>query len=589
MATLTKECLEKLREKVDLVDLVQSYIELKRAGAYYKACCPFHEERTPSFVIQPGSHSYHCFGCSVHGDAIAFLMGYQHMTFVESVEFLAQRYGVELEYDRAPKQDSNKKRHLDLLQSAAQFYHQYLLNSEEGKVAMEYLQQRGIDQSFIKAFQIGLSPKEGKQFIDAMKREKFTQKELQETMLLNQYGSSFFFERIMFPICDARGRVVAFSARVYKEKSSGGKYINSKESYLFKKSHLLFGLNYSRMRISKGKKVLIVEGQIDALRLIHLGLNATVAPLGTALTEAHVEKLSQLGVEEAHLAFDSDEAGLNAAVKSGHLLQKKKITTYVVPIPLNSDPDSYLREKGTHAFAKLLSKKVDYLSFLLSLSAQRVDLNDPAKKARVVERVVEKIKEWEDPIMVHESLKKVATILQLPESALGLHQISTPHIFTSTSAHLKTKQEQKYPYIETDLLTWLLQPGLPLKKFLELVQINITSDHFIDPICKNIYDIMISRFKKEESVDTLSVLIESPDEKTQNLITELLEKKIKKEEAESLFIEALQRLLDRHWMNQREAIKVKVQSGVLSDEEALIYAKEFDEIQKKRPKVRVAK
>lgn len=587
MAILNKESLERLKQKVDILDFLSSYLEIKRAGAYHKANCPFHDEKTPSFIIQPATSTYHCFGCGAHGDAIAFLMQKQHLTFIEACEHLANRYQVLLEYDQTENSSIDKKRYLELLGQASNFYQQHLLTSQEGKEALEYLSNRQIDEKFIKDFKIGLSPREGKSFVSYMLSQKYTLEELGEVGLLNQYNSAFFFDRIMFPICNPSGSVIAFSARVYKEKSTGGKYINSKESFLFKKSHVLYGLNYSRMRIAKNKRVLIVEGQIDALRLIHLGLNASVAPLGTALTEAHVDKLKQLGVEEAYLAFDSDSAGENAAVKSGQLLQKKNITTYIVPMPPNSDPDSFLREKGAKAFGELIAKKISYLSFLMHTFSTRVDLNDPANKARIVEKVAQRIKEWEDPVMVFESLKKLASIMQLPESTLGLSEISTPHIYTQNRVSLRSNEKEKYSYLETDFLTWLLQPGLPTENFFKIAEKNIDLSFFVDPKCKNIYEILLKSYKEKNLSDILSILINSPDDETQTLITDLMQKKVKKEDSKELFLQALQTLLDRKWMNLTEEIKVKIQSGLLSDEEALNFAKEFDKLKKERPKIQV--
>ncbi|MCH9632529.1 MAG: DNA primase [Chlamydiae bacterium] len=561
-------------------------MEIKRSGAYHKANCPFHEEKTPSFVVQPGSSFYHCFGCQAHGDAIAFLMEHQHLSFTEAVEFLAQRYGVVLDYDQTAPQTQNKKKLLDALAIANRFFNKQLLESQEGKEAREYLEKRGIDQSFIKKFEVGLAPIDGKKLAKILLDEKYLASELQEIGLFNQYNSTFFYDRITFPIRSSQGAVIGFSARVFKEGATGGKYINSKESFLFKKSNVLFGLNYSRMRLAKGKKALLVEGQIDALRLIEHGLNATIAPLGTALTENHVDKLLQLGVEQAYLAFDSDDAGINAAIKSGHLLQKKKITTCIVPLPAGSDPDSYLQKNGAKGFAELLKQKISYLAFLMRVFSKRVDLSDPAQKARVVEKITKNIREWEDPVMVHESLKKMASIMQIPESALGLSEITPPHIYAASTASLKNSSAPTQQYLETEVLIWLLQRDLPTEEFFKIAQDNISKDLFEDSKCQSIYQILCDGFAQKSAPDSLSLLIECPDEETQSLVASLMEKKINKEHAKKLFVSALQRFLDHQWMKKRESIKLKIQSGVLSDDQALELAKEFDEIQKQRPQVK---
>lgn len=586
MAILTQACLENLKQKVDLVDLLSSYVELKKTGAYHRGLCPFHNENSPSFIVQAGSSHYHCFGCQAHGDAIAFLMQHQQLSFTEAVECLAERYQVSLEYDSSKELGYDKSRLLDVLATANRYFHKYLLESEEGNEALDYLQKRALDLNFLKTFEIGLAPKNGSLFLKEMHDQKISSKELKEVGLLHEGGSSFFFDRIMFPIRDARGSVIAFSARLYKEGTRGGKYINSKETYLFKKSHVLFGLNYSRMRLAKGKKALLVEGQIDALKLIASGLNATVAPLGTALTESHVDKLTQLGIESAYLAFDSDQAGLNAAIKTGNLLQKKGISTFVILMPENEDPDSILRERGVEGFRELLKTKKDYLSFLLEISSKRTDLNDPANKSRIVEKIAEEIKKWEHPVLVHESLKRLAQLTSIPESTLGIEGFHVPHIYSQQKRSKASNAFTPDQYLEADLLVWLLQSDLESKKSLKIAEQNLSLEDFQDPCCHKIYRTLIEAISKEGPIDTISLLIHLPDEKTQKLLTSLLERRINTEKFEALFVEAIQRLLDRSWMKKRESIKVKIQSGTLSDQDAIELAKQFDLIQKERPKVK---
>lgn len=581
MAILTQECLEKLKNKIDIVDLISSFLEVKRVGAYQKALCPFHDEKSPSFIVQPASNQYHCFGCQAHGDAIAFLMNHQRLNFLEAIEFLADRYQVLLEYENDNKPQVDKRRLNNCLETASNYFHNYLLTSKDGKQALEYLRNRNINEAFIKAFEIGLAPQNGNLFLSHMKDQKFTEKELLETQLITESKRSFFFDRIMFPIKDPRGQSIAFSARLYKETTGGGKYINSKESLLFKKSQVFYGLNYSRMRIAKEKKVLIVEGQIDALRLIESGLNATVAPLGTALTEQHIDKLNQLGVEKAYLCLDSDDAGVKAAIKSGNLLQKKGIEVLMITLPKDSDPDSIITSKGIDAFKKHLSQKRDYLTYLISYYSYKQDLNEPAQKARVVQSIAKQIKEWENPIMVFESLKKLAHLSQLPEETLGIYEVEIPHIYSSSQ---KTKNEfNPNQFLEADFLTWILKEDDIDKKWLKTSLNHLDEDAFIDPYTKLVF--LTLKEHQNDTIDHLTLFMNINDSKAQKLITHLLEKKLPLDRKEELFIQALQKILDRNWMQKSEEIKVKIQSGMLSDDEAIDLAKQFDQIKKNRPKV----
>jgi len=287
----TKESLELLRQRIDLVEVLTPHLQLHRAGAAFKALCPFHEEKTPSFIVQRGDSHYHCFGCGAHGDAIAFLMNNVKMSFTEAVEHLAERFGVPLEKMDASEEVKGPSKSVlkEALDRAARLYHFLLLHSEEGQKALEYLYQRGIDLDFIRTFQIGYasnSPDLLKRFLYA---QNVSEEVLLETGLIAASSKrDFFCDRITFPIRDPMGAVIGFSARKFKEETYGGKYINTSETPLFKKSQVLFALSYCRQKIAKERKAIIVEGQIDALRLIHSGFNYTVAGQGTAFGEGHV-------------------------------------------------------------------------------------------------------------------------------------------------------------------------------------------------------------------------------------------------------------------------------------------------------------
>ena len=381
----TKESLELLRQRIDLVEVLTPHLQLHRAGAAFKALCPFHEEKTPSFIVQRGDSHYHCFGCGAHGDAIAFLMNNVKMSFTEAVEHLAERFGVPLEKMDASEEVKGPSKSVlkEALDRAARLYHFLLLHSEEGQKALEYLYQRGIDLDFIRTFQIGYasnSPDLLKRFLYA---QNVSEEVLLETGLIAASSKrDFFCDRITFPIRDPMGAVIGFSARKFKEETYGGKYINTSETPLFKKSQVLFALSYCRQKIAKERKAIIVEGQIDALRLIHSGFNYTVAGQGTAFGEGHVRELCHLGVNHVYLALDGDTAGQEAAVKIGHLFQRKGVEVTVISLPPGADPDSLLKERGPTYFQDLLGQGKDYLTFLFAHLAKTLDPTSLRKKMR---------------------------------------------------------------------------------------------------------------------------------------------------------------------------------------------------------------
>lgn len=590
MPIYTNESLDHLRDRIDLVETLSSFIQLQRAGASYKALCPFHEERTPSFTIQRGQSHYHCFGCGAHGDAIAFLMSHLHMSFQDAVEWLADRFKVTLERQDQPSQEAKgPKKALvkEVLEHACQFYQFLLLYSQEGHEALQYLYHRDIDLNFIRSFRIGYAPNK----LDALMRflmgQGYEEAVLEAAGLMSEKKRDFFSHRITFPICDAFGSVIGFSARKFHEDTFGGKYINSPETVVFKKSHVLFGLHYSRQRISKDRKVLIVEGQIDALRLIHEGFNYTVAGQGTAFGEEHVKELMQLGVTKVFLALDGDEAGQKATVKIGHLFQKKAIEVSVIKLPTSKDPDAFIREQGAATFSELLDQSMDFLPFLIEHYGQSLNLSSPSQKNELIKKVATHIKNWEEPVMVHESLKKLAQLTSVPESMLGISAKSTPEIVISKMGRLGQQTIDPHRALETDLLRLLILCGHQEPKVISLAKSNIASIHFKDPYCLKLYTLYLQMAEEGQLNDLIALGSRLETEEEQGLFSELMQKKINVKKALETMTETIQRILNRQWMDARESIRVKIQSGTCSDVEVLELAKSFDEMKKQSPKVQV--
>ncbi len=588
MPIFNKESLETLKQRVDLVEVLSSHMELKRTGASYKGLCPFHDEKSPSFVVQKGDSHYHCFGCGAHGDAIQFLMTHQKMSFSEAVESLAQRFHVHLEVeDREEKRGLNKGLINSALETACQFYHYCLLHTAEGHEALAYLYSRGIDLNFIRYFQLGLAPKISGPFRAVMQAKGIKDEALLEAGLLasNKEGQmrEFFNDRILFPIHHHSGGVIGFSGRKYKEETFGGKYVNTPETTLFKKSRVLFGLNYSRRRIAKERKAIIVEGQIDALRLIQVGLNLAVAGQGTAFGDGHVKELVNLGVNQVYLALDSDKAGQEATSKIGHLFQKEGIEVRVVQMPLGSDPDSFLREQGPDAFLKLLATSVDYINFLVKHLSQDLNLDSPAAKNELVQNATKLIREWDHPLMVHETLRKLAHLLKVPEEIVGVGKDHLPNIYIKKTASVGIQTIDPDRILETDLLRWLLLHGQEQTRLVDIVRANLTKEDFKVSICQKIFEVYNGNYENHRSCDLLSLAIDLDDAEGQLVLSDLLQKKVNKEKAESLLVETVQKILDRNWMYKREEIKIKVQSGYCSDDEVLELIKQFDDLKRNPP------
>ncbi len=584
MPSFTRTSLELLRSRIDLIEVLSPYLKLQRSGAAYKALCPFHDEKTPSLIIQKGDSHYHCFGCGAHGDAIQFLMTHLRMSFVEAVESLADRFHVQLEEAQNDGQPKGPSKTLlkDALERACRFYQFMLLHSSEGHAALDYLYSRGIDLDFINQFRLGLAPKAPQLFLKTMWEQKISNALMEETGLMSK-GREFFSDRITIPICDAVGAVIGFSARKYKTDTFGGKYINTPETLLFKKSRVLFGLSFSRKQIAKMRKALIVEGQIDALRLIYSGFNWTVAGQGTAFGEDQAKELIHLGVRQIYLALDGDSAGQEAAVKIGNLFQKEGIETLVVLLPEKCDPDVMLQEKGPEEWQKRLDSSIDYLTFLVNHFSKSLNMQSPAGKNELVQTIAKRIKDWDHPLMVHESLRKLARLTQTPESIVGMPEQNSPQIFIKRSASVTFTEIDPDRILEADLLRWLFLMGESTPSLIVLAETNLKPEHFRVAAAKCLFEKYLAASKENKPRDLLSLAIDLEVAEQQLFMAEILQKRVNRERAVICFIETVQKILERHWMHQREEIKLKIYSGKCSEEEVLDLARQFDRIKKERP------
>lgn len=586
MGLFSNESLELLRSRIDLVEVLNPHIKLQKAGAAYKALCPFHDEKTPSFTIQRGDSHYHCFGCGAHGDAIQFLMTYLRMNFVEAVESLAERFSVPLEEVEGEEKPKGPPKSLlkEVLQTASEFYQFCLLHTLEGHAALDYLYSRGIDLDFIRTFDLGFAPKASGMLSSYLSAKKFSKNLLEETGLQVR-GRDFFSDRITIPIRDAVGSVVGFSSRKFKPDTFGGKYINSPETTLFKKSKMLFGLSLSRKTIAKEKKAIIVEGQLDAFRLIHSGFDWTVAGQGTAFGELQANELIQLGVRKVYLALDGDKAGKEATIKIGDLFQKQGVEVLIVTLPEGEDPDTLLQEKGPEEWVNLVEKSIDYITFYVSELSKTLNMDSPAGKNELVQTISSRIREWEHPLMVRESLKKLARLAKVPESMLVQGEDLSPQVYIRRQASVSFSEVDPDRVLEADLLRWLLLMGETHPELLTLAEKNLEEDHFKVKPARLLYEKYKHAMKENLPRDLLSLAIDTEDTEAKLFLSEIMQKKVNPEKVLPHFKETLKRVLERHWMQKREEIKLKIFSGRCSESEVLDLAKQFDLLKKQRPEI----
>ena len=427
MATgITESVIEEIKARIDLADLVASYgIQVKHAGATAKACCPFHHEKTPSFNINSAKGFYHCFGCGESGDAIKFVQKQEGLTFVEAVKKLAEQCGVKVEETEDPNA-GQRKRLYALMAELAAFYRRCLLQAKEGELARNYLKDRALDGAVAEDWGIGYAPNGVSNIMRWAEKYKYTPEELEAAGVIKapsrpgDNGYHRFAGRLMFPVRDKQGRVVAFSGRQLVAQKNSGKYVNSPETLIFKKSNVLFGFDRASRAIGKDShcEVIVCEGQIDCIRLHSSGFANAVAGQGTAFTDEHVRMLKRVA-SQAVLVYDDDAAGHKATIRSAGMLLADEIPVRVVSLPDGDDPDSFLRTKGAEQFRALLEKGESIISF--QCRVERAKERDPASidaVARVSKAVLSTIAACPSAVLRASMVGEASKLLGLPSAAL---------------------------------------------------------------------------------------------------------------------------------------------------------------------------
>jgi DNA primase len=374
---------DKVRDAVDLVDLISTRTELRRSGpGEYKGLCPFHDERTPSFHVTPDKGMYYCFGCGAGGDAFRFVQETEGLDFVGALESLAQRYGIELtvadEDPAAAERRRARERLMELLERAASFYERFLWESAEAEPARAYLRDRGFTEETLRTFRVGYAPSAWDKLFMASQRQGFGARELFDAGLgLRSKGEGRLYDRfrrrITFPLCDARGRVLGFGARALG-KDQQPKYLNSPDGDIFHKGDIVYGTHLARAAATKADEVIATEGYMDVLALHQAGIENAVCIMGTSLTEKQVGELAKLG-KTVLLALDADSAGQEAMMKASRVAAKSKLNLRVVPMPDGLDPADVVQQKGADAAREMVGRSVPFVRFQIERELARADLS----------------------------------------------------------------------------------------------------------------------------------------------------------------------------------------------------------------------
>lgn len=426
MKRLPDELVDQVRQATDIVELISERVELKKQGNRYSGLCPFHSEKSPSFSVSPDKGMYYCFGCGAGGNAITFVMETEGMSFPEAVVKLADRTDIKLpEFERSDQTESTpdqekKYRMREAHRIVADLYHEVMLQTAAGDAGREYLEQRGIQEPAMREFKLGYAPDQDRFTVDSLARRNFDLDEMVEAGLISigrdgDYRDRFN-GRVVFPISDRDGTIVGFSGRSIDGRDP--KYVNTAETPLFNKSELLFGFAQARGAMRKNKQVLLVEGNLDVVRVAQAGIPYTVASLGTALTPVHAQNLGRI-VDEVIVCYDGDKAGRAATLKALRLLEDVAVDCSVIRLPDGEDPDSFIGTQSEETFLRLIDQeRISSLEFKSFYFRQGKNLRLEGERVRYIETMLEEIGRTANPLLRDIYLGKLAEEFHLSKESL---------------------------------------------------------------------------------------------------------------------------------------------------------------------------
>ena len=544
MARYSEEILNEVRQANDIVDVISQYVHLKRSGRNYFGLCPFHNEKSPSFSVSPDKQIFHCFGCGVGGNVITFVSQIEGLNFVETVQMLAERANIQL-----PTLQNNGDTQREILKDkvykvnefTAEYYHQNLYKPQ-AKTAQEYVKKRQLTNETLKSFRIGFSGKFDELYQE-LKKQGFQEQEILESGLVNKNERGQYIDRyrnrLMFPICDARGRVIAFGGRVLDD--SKPKYINSPENVVYSKGRHLFGLNVAK----KGdtKKLLIVEGYMDVISLHQRGITNVVAPLGTALTEQQGWLLRK-NSEQIILSFDSDDAGIKAKLRAIDILQKMGCDLRVIQLEGAKDPDEYIVKYGNMRFQNAVDKAFSVVEFKVKILKKELNLENTNDKIKFLNEIAKLISKVDNTMEREVYIEKIAKEYDISKEAiyaevnkLTYKNDKSEKILEKAKpviTHKKVETKEVSESIrrrENTIISILLTGDLSI---FEIIKQNIKPKDFQDEINQEIAKKLYEEFEKGNS--NINSIIDTLDQEHQNQITMIM--------AEDYEIEDLEKAID---------------------------------------------
>ncbi len=582
--------LEQIRQNNDVVEVIGSYFPLKRAGANFRALCPFHKEKTPSFNVNPQKQIWHCFGCGEGGNVFTFVMKYENIDFITAVRRLAERAGIKLEYeerDGEPGRDQ-KDQLLKLHEVAANFFHHNLMKEPSANIAREYLKKRQITAETAKKWRLGYSPDAWDGLIQHAAAKKFPAEVLAAAGLAleRERGDGYydrFRGRLMFPIGDEQGRTVGFSGRILTDAKDQPKYVNSPETPIFQKGRILFALDKAKRAILDEKYAIVCEGQVDTISCHEAGVENVVAPQGTALTEQHARILKRYA-EEVVLMFDADAAGQNAIVRSAEPLWDAGVVSRVAVLPPGHDPDSFVKAFGAEKLKELVTRAPSFFVYLLDRLSQQHDPRSERGKLQIARQMAEWLARIPSPILLATYAQQTAKRLDIGEDVLRKevtklagnrrvrNQMAGGDDEADDTADFDGERPRGLPAEET-----LLQTMLTDERIIELTAERLDLAWLSNSLAGQTIQDVLRLYNGRNWTGPNALLNQPQSDQTSRLISELLlnQRAVKHPEAAAADCLAT---LEQRWIKQRlsEVRRQLEQPGLRAEESAPLHQQLLD-------------
>ena len=539
--------IQQLKQYSDIERVVSGYVQLKKKGRYLVGLCPFHSEKSGSFFIYPQTQSFYCFGCGAGGDVITFIRRIENLEYMEAVKFLADKCGLEVpENGETDSRTLLKKKVLEINRESARFFHNCLM-SDQGKGAYQYLIERGRDRKTIRHFGLGYAPDDWYALVNHLKSKGYTEQEMIEANVAvkGKKGNAFdrFRNRVMFPIIDLRGNVVAFGGRALDDK--GAKYLNSSDTPVFKKSKNLFALNFAKT--SKYPGLILAEGYMDVIAIHQAGFDNAVASLGTSLTSGHASLLKRY-TKEVYLTYDSDGAGVKAALRAIPILKEVGIITKVINMQPYKDPDEFIKALGTEEYQKRIDQAENSFLFEIRMLEQNYDMNDPESKTAFYNETARRLLAFPEELERNNYIQAVADKYRIGFEDLRklVNNLAMAGSGIKKAAPLKSgihekKKEDGMKQSQKLLLTWLIEDT----RLFDSIKGWITEEDFTEPLYRKAAQELFTQYGESGQVNPAKIISRFQEEEEQKEIAGLFNAKIHEVETKQDKEKALKETIER--------------------------------------------